>query len=222
MMGWAMLGVVALAAAILLAVTRFPRGMWMVAATGLMLGAAGYAWQGSPTLAGHPVSAENRTGEVDPEMVALREAMFGKYGTAVYSYATAAETMIRAGRPDLAAVVWLGAVRKFPTDYALWTGLGLALAENDGNQISPAALLAFNKALALNPAHPGPPFFLGIALIRQGRYAEARQWWAKAVDLAPENISYREELRVRLALLDRLLASQQGPAQPNAIPADPG
>lgn len=219
MMGWAMLGALALATAIVLAVMRFPRRMWTVAATGMMLGAAGYAWQGSPTLAGHPVSAEKRAGEVDAEMVALREAMFGKYGTYVYSYGTAAESMIREGRPDLATAVWLGAVRKFPGDYALWTGLGLALAEHDGNQISPAAQLAFERALALNPAHPGPPFFLGLALVRAGRFAEARPYWAKAVALAPETISYRDELRIRLALLDRLLASQAGQAGPQQQPA---
>ena len=208
MMGWAMLGAVALATAIVLAATRFPKRMWTVAATGLMLGAAGYAWQGSPTLAGHPVSAESRKGEVDADMVAMREAMFGKYGTAVYSYATAAESMVREGRLDLATAVWLSAVRKYPEDYALWTGLGLALAEHDGNQISPAAQLAFEKALALHPTHPGPPFFLGLALVRAGRFAEARPYWAKAVELAPATISYRDELRIRLFLLDRFLASQ--------------
>jgi len=212
MMGWAMLGAIALAAAILLAVTRFPKRLWTIAATGLTLGAAGYAWQGSPTLAGSPVSVEKQAGEVDPSLVALREAMFGKYGTTVYTYATAAETMVRVGRQDLATSVWLGAVRKYPEDYTLWTGLGLALAEHDGNQISPASKLAFEKALALNPAHPGPPFFYGLALVRAGRFAEARPYWAKAVDLAPEKISYRDELRVRLFLLDRFLAAQAGQA----------
>lgn len=212
-MGWAMFGVVALAAMIVLAVTRFPRRLWTIAATGVMLGAAGYAWQGSPALGGHPVSIEERKGEVDPALVALREAIFGKYGTAVYSYATAAESMVRIGRPDLAARVWLGAVNKYPEDYSLWTGLGLALAEQDGNQLSPAAQLAFNKALALHPNHPGPPFFLGLALVRAGRFAEARPWWAKAVELAPEKISYRDDLRVRLFLLDRYLAAQAAEGQ---------
>lgn len=219
MMGWAMLGAVALAAVIVLVVTRFPRRMWTVAATGLMLGAAGYAWQGSPALEGHPVSVEKRTGEVDPELVALREAIFGKYGTAVYSYASAAESMVRIGRPDLATVVWLGAARTRPDDPALWTGLGLALTEKDGNQVSPAAKLAFEKALALHPTHPGPPFFYGLALVRAGKFAEARPWWAKAVELTPEKISYRDDLRVRLFLLDRLLASQgQAGTQPEPAP----
>lgn len=223
MMGWAMLGLLALATVAVLVVTRFPRRLWTVAATGLTLGAAGYAWQGSPTLPGHPVSAESRVGEVDPALVALREAMFGKYGTAVYSYATAAETMTRSGRSDLATAVWLGAVRKRPDDASLWTGLGLALAEYDGNQISPASQLAFDKAMALAPQHPGPPFFLGLALIREGKFAEAREYWAKAVALAPETISYRKDLVVRLFLLDQLLASQQGQAgaqqQPAPVPA---
>lgn len=219
MMGWAMLAIIAAGAAILLAVTRFPRRLWTVAATGLTLGAAGYAWQGSPTLAGNPVSAQNRIGEVDPALVALREAIFGKYGTYVYSYATAAESMTRQGRSDLATAVWLGAVRKFPEDYALWTGLGLALAEHDGNQISPAAQLAFEKALALHPTHPGPPFFYGLALVRAGKFAEARPWWAKAVDVAPEKISYRDELRVRLFLLDRFLAAQAAQAGQQQPPA---
>lgn len=212
MMGWAMLGAVALATGIVLILARFPKRLWTIAATGLVLGAAGYAWQGSPTLAGDPVSIEQQPGEIDPGLVALREAMFGKYGTVIYSYASAAESMVRIGRPDLATFVWLGAVNKYPEDYSLWSGLGLALAENDGNQLSPAATLAFDRALKLNPVHPGPPFFLGLALVRAGKFAEAREYWAKAVELAPEKISYRDELRVRLFLLDRYLAAQAGAA----------
>ncbi|WP_157073574.1 tetratricopeptide repeat protein [Sphingomonas soli] len=216
MMGWAMLGLVALAAVILLAITRFPKRLWTIAATGVMLGAAGYAWQGSPGLPGRSASIEKQAGEVDPGLVALREAIFGKYGTAVFTYATAAESMIRTGRPDLATVVWLGAVRKYPEDYALWSGLGLALAEQDGNQISPAAKLAFDKALALHPSHPGPQFFYGLALVRAGQFAEARPYWAKAVELTPADISYRDELRVRLFLLDRFLAAQAEQAKQKA------
>lgn len=222
MMGWTMLAAVAIAAALLLWITGFPKRLWTIGATGLMLGAAGYAWQGKPMLAGAPVSAENRTGQVDPAMIALREAIFGKYGTYNYSYAMAADSMVRIGRPDLAVTVWNGAVHKSPQDASLWTGLGLALAENDGNQVSPASKLAFDKALALAPQHPGPPFFLGMALIREGKFAEARPWWVKAVDLAPEKISYRDDLRVRLLLLDRYLAAQAVPEATPSPQSSPG
>jgi len=212
MMGWAMLAAVAFAAVLFLALTRFPRRLWTVAATGVMLGAAGYAWQGSPTLAGHPVSAESRAGDVDANLVALREAMFGKFGSYTFSYATAADAMTRAGHPDLAAAVWLGGVRKAPREPGLWSGLGLALAEQDGNQISPASKFAFEKAMTLNRQHPGPPFFYGLALVREGKFAEARPLWAEAVALAPETISYRDELRIRLLLLDRFLAEEKAQA----------
>ncbi len=40
----------------MLGLIGFPRRLWMVAATALMLGAAGYALQGNPGLAGHPVT----------------------------------------------------------------------------------------------------------------------------------------------------------------------
>ena len=216
-MGWLLLLAIALGTALLLWRTGYPRKLWTIPATALMLGAAGYAWQGSPGLAGHPVSAETQQGELDPNLVALREALFGKFGTNAWSYATAADRMTLSGKPDYAIAVWQGAVRKVPGDAALWTGYGLALAEHDGNQVSPAARFAFERAMALWPQHPGPPFFYGLALIREGKFADARPYWAKAVALTPEKASYRDELTVRLFLLDRLLAAKAGQVSPPAV-----
>ena len=207
MMGWAMLAAMAAGAALLLVLLRFPRRLWTVPATALMLGAAGYAWQGSPTVAGHPVAAEGRAGRIDANLTALREAMFGKFGTYAWSYAVAADRMKLSGKPDLELAVWQGAVRKAPNDPALWTGFGVALAEHD-RQVSPAARFAFERALALNPKHPGPPFFYGLALVREGRFADARPWWEKAVALTPAKASYRNELVMRLIALEMVIAEQ--------------
>lgn len=206
-MGWLLLLAIALGAALLLWRTGYPRKLWAIPATALMLGAAGYAWQGSPGLAGHPVSTERQRGQVDPELVALRDAMFGRFNFS-FSYFVAADAMTRIGAPGQAANVMIGAVRKAPQDAGLWTGLGLTLAEHDGMRVSPASRFAFDRAMALWPKHPGPPFFLGLALIREGRFAEARPFWAKAVALTPEKASYRDELTVRLFLLDRLLEAK--------------
>ncbi|MGK6355621.1 tetratricopeptide repeat protein [Sphingomonas sp. DT-207] len=214
-MGWLVFAGIVLAAALLLWRSGFPRRLWTIPATALMLGAAGYAWQGSPGLAGQPVAAARKAGEIDPSLVALRDAMFGRFNLE-FAYFTAADAMTRAGSPRQAANVMIGAVRKAPRSAALWTGLGLALAENDGMQVSPAAKFAFDRALQLGPEHPGPRFFYGLALIREEKFAEARPYWAKAVELAPANASYRDELLVRLFLLDRLLeakaAQERAPA----------
>lgn len=206
MMGWVVLLGIALTAALLLWVTRFPRRLWTVPATALMLGAAGYAWQGSPGQAGASVRAETQVGEVDPQLVALREAMFGRFNLE-FAYFIAADAMTRAGSSRQAANVMLGATRKAPDNFAMWSGLGLMLAEHDG-QVSPAAKFAFERAESLAPAHPGPVFFHGLALIREGKFAEARPFWSEAVELTPEKANYRDELLVRLALLDRFLAAK--------------
>ena len=64
---------------------------------------------------------------------------------------------------------------------------------------------SFRRAMSLAPGHPGPPFFLGLAYIRAGQFAEARQWWARALRLTPADAGYRPEIADRLALLDAAL-----------------
>ncbi|MDV3457117.1 cytochrome c biogenesis factor-like protein [Sphingomonas sp. HF-S4] len=207
MMGWAMFGLLAVGAGLLLWLTGFPRKLWTLAATALMLGAAGYAWQGHPGVAGHPVIAAKKGGEIDPEVVEIRNAMFGRFNYTWASF-TRADAMTRAGAPDTAARAMILTVREANGDAGAWAWLGIKLAENDGNQVSPAAKYAFDRAIQLAPQHPGPPFFYGLALIREGRYAEARPYWAKAVELTPAKASYRDKLLVRLFLLDRLLEAK--------------
>lgn len=213
MIGWLILLAIAAFSAAVLALLRFPWRLWTIPATALMLGAAGYAWQGRPDLAGHPVAAVERAGTVDPGLIALRDAMFGRFNFDS-AYFIGADAMTRAGAPDHAVGIMLGGVRKAPQDAALWTILGLKLAEHDGQQLSPPARFAFQRALDLWPTHPGPPYFYGVALVRAGELAEARPYWAEAVARTPANASYRAELVQRLALLDALLASAPAGAQP--------
>ncbi|MDT8758272.1 cytochrome c biogenesis factor-like protein [Sphingomonas psychrotolerans] len=206
-MGWLIFFGIAAAAGLLLWLTRFPRKLWTVAATALMLGAAGYAWQGSPGLAGHPVAGVQAKGEIDPEVVAIRDAMFGQFNFTWASFMRA-DAMTRIGARDTAARAMILTVRQATDDAGAWAWLGIKLAENDGDQVSPAAKFAFERAIQLAPQHPGPPFFYGLALIREGKFAEARPYWARAAELAPAKASYRDQLLVRLFLLDRLLQAK--------------
>lgn len=203
-MGWVMLFIVGVLTALVLVAIRFPMKLWTIAATALTLGATGYAWQGSPDLAGHPVTQADKKGEVDPDEVLLREAMFGRFNNS-WSYFNAADAMTRTGAPDLAVVAMQGATIKYPADAALWTGLGIKLSEHDRG-VSPAALFAFNRGIELWPDHPGPVFFLGLAYVRMGQLAEARPYWARAVALTPTTTGYREVLAAQLDWLDRRLA----------------
>ncbi|MES2057477.1 MAG: hypothetical protein V4564_16200 [Pseudomonadota bacterium] len=205
LMGWVILAGIAGGAALLLWRIGVSRELWSFVGSALVLGAAGYALQGQPMLEGAPVKANARPIEVDAGLVELREAMVGRL-RADTAYLTAADGMTRVGDTESAVRAILGGLHRYPDSLALWTGLGTALALHDGGHVSPTALFAFTQAARLAPKHPAPPFFTGLAYIRAGNFAQARPYWAHALALTPERVSYRPELAYRLALLDRLLA----------------
>lgn len=216
MTGWLVFGGFALLALALLLLIRFPRRFWTVPAMAVMLAGAGYAWQGQPGLPDRPAQGVTSVRPLDPDLIAAREGLFGRFNFD-YSYFMAADAMARVGSPQRAATVMLGAVRKAPNDLGLWAGLGLALAEHDGDQISPAARYAFDRAEQLAPNHPGPPFYRGIALARSGDLAAARQAWGKALRLVPPTASYRNEMVGVMLKLDPGLAA----AARSALSANP-
>lgn len=216
MTGWLVFGSFALGALALLLLIRFPRRFWTVPAMAVMLAGAGYAWQGQPGLPDRPAQGVTSVRPLDPDLIAAREGLFGRFNFD-YSYFMAADAMTRAGSPQRAATVMLGAVRKAPNDLGLWAGLGLALAEHDGDQISPAARYAFDRAEQLAPNHPGPPFYRGIALARSGDLAAARQAWGRALRLVPPTASYRDEMVGVMLKLDPGLAA----AARSALSANP-
>lgn len=206
-MGYAWLFVLGIAAAAALRALGVPRTIWSLAAAALMLGAAGYAWQGSPTLAGRATAPDTRAIDSDPDLIALRDRMFGARFTNDGAYLIAADAMTRSGDPASGAAWLLSGIRKVPDSALLWTGLGDTLAIHDGNRVSPPALFAFRRAMRIAPAHPGPPFFLGLAYVRAGDFPAAERAWRRALTLTPAEADYREGVALRLALLDRVLAS---------------
>jgi cytochrome c-type biogenesis protein CcmH/NrfG len=212
LMGWLWLAIIGLSTAGLLWVLGVGPSLWSLVGAALMLGAVGYAWQGRPGQPGSPAEADAERIAIDPGIAKLRGAMTGNF-TAESAYLTAADAMLRAGEPDAAVAVVLGGIRKMPEDMSLWTGLGDALAQHDGGYVSPAALFAFRHAMDLAPNHPAPPFFLGLAYVRAGEFEEARKYWARALALTPEEMSYRPEIAVRLMLLDRYLALANGASE---------
>ncbi|MCK8455817.1 MULTISPECIES: tetratricopeptide repeat protein [Sphingomonas] len=206
-MGWVWLAAIGAGVFALLAVLKVDRLLWTMIASALMLGAAGYALQGQPGLVGHPVTTGLAATPDDGAMLELRDQMLERY-TGAAAYLVAADAMTRIGDRRAAVQVLLGGIRIAPKSVVLWTGLANALSAHDANQVSPPALFAFQQATRLAPKHPAPPFFLGLAYVRAGEFVKARPYWAKALALTPSDISYRGEIAVRLALLDRLLAAQ--------------
>lgn len=216
-MGWLTLFLLIGAAFSALVVLGLRRPLWSLAGAALMVGATGYALQGSPDAPGQAARPDLSTDPADPGLIALRDAMLGHW-TAQGAYVVAADAMTRTGEKRAAVQAVLGGIRRYPENLLLWVSLGTTLAAHDGNRVSPPALFAFRHALRLAPEHPAPFFFLGLAYVRAGEFAKARPLWARAVALSPAGAGYRAQIAERLALLDMYLSQMNAAPDVNSPP----
>jgi cytochrome c-type biogenesis protein CcmH len=161
--------------------------MLQLAGTALLLGAAGYAVQGQPGLAGSPRSVEQRAPPIP--LTKLRHAFFGTFGPTEH-WLVISESYASRGQTEEAAKALSAAVREHPGDPVLWVGLGNALTDHAG-MLTPASQLAFSRAAELAPGHPAPPFFLGLALVRSGDPKDGVALWEKVLSDAPADASWR-------------------------------
>lgn len=186
-------------------VLRMPKGSWALLGAALMLGLAGYALQGLPGYAGAPKEArigEDRNGTA---MVEARRELFDP-DVAPARFVTVSDGFARRGQFGDAAGILRSALRDDPEDGEAWLALGNALVEHANGMLTPAALFAYTKAEQYLPGHPGPAYFLGVSLIRSGRFMEARGLWIDALASAPEDAPWRESLEQRIARLDEMIA----------------
>lgn len=222
---WALLLAIVALGLILMLLRWFgqPRSGWEAIAAALLLGIAGYGLQGRPGMAGAPkVAAETIAG--DPaELVKARQAIAGGGPVPDNNWVVIADALARHGQFADAAGVLLGAVDKNPRDGDAWLALANALVGHADGMLSPASLYAFRNAMAVAPDHPGPPFFLGLAMAQSGRFDEARALWTDLLARTPADAPWRPDLTDKLQRLDMIVARQnamQGmPAgQPGTMP----
>lgn len=215
---WVLILVIAAAAFVaLVMLLKLPRGGWEWVGAALLLGVAGYAVQGSPSQPGAPKPPVETARTADEALIAERQAMGSAFGSG-QSWMIVADGLSRRGQYGAAAQVLRSAVRQNPRDPDLWVALGNALVGHGDGFISPAAQFAFQRAADIAPDHPGPPFFMGLALAQSGRLVEARTVWAQLLAQAPKDASYRADLETRLARLDAMIAAQGGAAPAPATP----
>jgi cytochrome c-type biogenesis protein CcmH len=192
---------------------------WEAIGTALLLGIAGYGLQASPDLPGAPKRAVERIAGDPQAIVAERKALDGNSATPGNNWVVVSDAFARQGQFADAAGVLLGAVESNPKDADAWLALGNALVGHAEGALSPAALYAYRTAAQAAPDHPGPPFFLGLAMAQSGRFAEARALWADVLERSPADAPWRTDLQERLARLDALILRQgQADAQRGTMP----
>ena len=203
-MGFVWLAILAAATLGLLWLLKLRGPMMTLAAAAIAFGCAGYALQGRPDLEGSPRQASAR--QPPMPLAEARHALMGQFEYAD-TWLNMADALASRGRTEDAARLLQAQVSRHPGDYKLWIGLGNALADHS-RTLSPAARFAFERAAALAPGHPAPPFFLGLAEARSGNPQEAARLWREILANAPANASWRPLVE------NGLLAISAGAAEP--------
>lgn len=197
-MGWLILFLLIAAALGGLWLLRVRGPMLTASAAALLVGASGYALQGRPGLEGSPASQASGAEKVP--LADARHAFFERFSGAE-GWLVMAEALERRGRTEDSAALLQNAVRTRPGDQQLWIGLGNALVAHS-NGLTPPAELAFRRAAALNPAHPAPPFFYGLARARSGEREGALLIWRNLLQSMPASASARPLVEAGIAALD--------------------
>jgi len=186
---------------------KLPRSGWEITGAALLFGISGYALQGHPGQAGAPQAPVENAKLADQTLIKQRQEMGAAFGQG-QTWLVLADALTRQGQYGAASDVLRNALAKSPKDADLWVALGNALVGHTEGVITPAAQFAFQKAANIAPDHPGPPFFMGLALAQTGRLAEARTLWAELLARSSADAPYRADLQARLERLDSLIAEQ--------------
>jgi cytochrome c-type biogenesis protein CcmH len=204
--GWLAVGALALAAfAFAVLALRLPREGFTLFGAVLVFGLAGYAWQGSPEQPSAPKAPAAEAGAQGEAMVEGRAALFDRT-IPPPDYLVTSDAFARRGQFADAAGLLQKGLAENPRDLEGWLALGLALVGHADGFVTPAAVQAFGRAKAIDPAHPGAEYFLGYAYLQSGEVRAARSVWAGLVANSPPDAPWREGLEAEIARLDDMIA----------------
>ena len=198
MTGWLILLLLVAASLAGLWLLRLRGPMLTASAAALLVGASGYALQGRPGLPGSSAATQSESTAIP--LAEARHAFFERF-SAAEGWLVMAEALERRGRTQDSAALLQNAVRTRPGEQQLWIGLGNALVAHS-NGLTPPAELAFRRAAAINPAHPAPWFFYGLARARSGDRDGALAVWRELLRDAPADANWRPLVEAGIAALD--------------------
>ncbi|MDE1466460.1 tetratricopeptide repeat protein [Aurantiacibacter sp. D1-12] len=207
-MTWIMailLALIAFGIAVLL--FRIEKALWTSLGAALTFGLVGYAVQASPDLPSAPKAMGAANTENTFDIVAARREFIADDERSRADALLTADAYAQRGRYIDAATILAGITSANSEDFEAWIAQGNALAEHADGTLTAPALYAYRQASIVKPDHLAPNYFLGVALVRQGRLMEARQIWREALDSAPEGAVGRAGLEERLSRLDTMLGA---------------
>lgn len=214
-MSWIMaIGLAVAAFGVAVAAFRLPRKTWASLAAALVFGLAGYTLQASPDLPGAPASLVREAYSDEWQLTDARRLLVGDEYRSRSNWLVTADAFASRGQFTDAADFLRLAVEENPSDFEAWLALGNVLTEQADGILTQASVYAYREASTIAPGNPAPGYFLGLALVRQGRMMDARGVWRSALDQMDEEVTpARAFMAERTERLETMLA------QAGAIPA---
>ena len=123
------------------------------------------------------------------------------------------------GRSADAARALSRAIALEPENADLRVRLGETLVRVGEGRVTPAARLAFAAARRLEPAHPAPHYFDGLALMQAGEPEAALDVWRELAASSTADAPWMGNLSRRIAAAERMLAALE--AQSEGAAAQP-
>ena len=199
-------------------VFKLDKGLWTSMGAALGFGLAGYALQANPEMPAAPKEAQTQSGLQDVDVVAARRVFVSQRDWSTSPMIVTSDAMARRGRFADAAQLLVGVTRANPNDFEAWLAQGIALAGHADGSLTQASLYAYQQAANARPDNLAPGYFLGAALIDQGRYMEARQVWQETLANGPADATGRAEFEEALARLESVLGQLTAGQMPAASP----
>jgi len=193
------------------AVTRRRRAVAVAALVALPLGAVGiYLALGSPLLPDQPLAArlvEARANQSMETLIAQVEAHLAQRPDDGRGWEVIAPVYLRLGRFDDAVKARRNALRLNGDSAEREAALGEALVFGANGVVTAEAKSAFEKAVALDPAHVQARYFLGLAAEQDGDRSRAAATWRALIESASPDAPWIEFVRGALARVEGAGAS---------------
>lgn len=165
-----------------------------------------YGWCGQPQLHDHPAHVPGVSRQAVTAFEANKAELL-KHPDDVNAWLGLGDALLLAHESERAAAVLAKATQLLPGNVDLWMARGEVLIVHGGGVVSPAAKFAFEQAGKIDPRHPGPRLFLGLAYMRAGQPREALEQLQPLEKESPKDAPWLSRVRQMIAGCQAMLAA---------------
>lgn len=157
------------------------------------------------------------------DLFAQLEARLADHPEEVEGWRLLGRTALGSGQPRRAAEAFRTAIALDPDAADLHASLGEALVAMAEGRVTPAAQLAFDRALRRDESTPAARYYTGLAHLQAGEEEDAQRVWRALLAESPPDAPWRASLTAQLRRIEAALAGgspRRGPSREDLAAAE--